>query len=292
MLIIKLQGGLGNQMFQYAFYYSLSKVYQNIIYDCSYYKGFQSHNGYELEKAFGIKEHNLSILQLNKLSDLKLGKIYSLKRRLFRKKTHYIEKINDYFHNLNKIMTYSESAKDYFIDGYWNDYRYFAHLEDEIIDQFKFPKIVDNKNKSLKKMIMKSNSISIHVRRGDKVNSLLHLILGMDYYIEAVKIIENIIDNPKYFIFSDDYVWTRKMFGDLNIKITYVDWNKDNNSYIDMQLMSLCKHNIIAPSSFSWWAAYLNTNKNKIIITPMNQFTSKFRHLENDYSIPDSWIKI
>ena len=134
--------------------------------------------------------------------------------------------------------------------------------------------------------IMESNSVSLHIRRGDYLDNDINCSLGLPYYNEAIKFINTNISNPSYFVFSDDIEWAKE-----NIKqeqMEFIGWNKGGNSYIDMQLMSSCKHNIIANSSFSWWAAWLNSNPDKKIAAPQQWM----RHLQKKAGIiPKGWIQ-
>jgi hypothetical protein len=143
----------------------------------------------------------------------------------------------------------------------------------------------------LRNKILSTNSVSIHIRCGDylspKYISIYGGICTIEYYKRAISYILQTVDNPVFFIFSDDIEWTKD-----NITINnaiFVSNNKGINSFLDMYLMSICKHNIIANSSFSWWGAYLNKNKNKKVIMPNRWFNSKLP----DPNVFDSkWIKL
>lgn len=147
-------------------------------------------------------------------------------------------------------------------------------IEDELINSFVFPEIVDKENLEILSIIEGVNSVSIHVRRGDMLNHNKYLYTG-GYFKRAVKYIKNNVANPVFFVFSDpgSSEWCKnnlEIFG-LNIKndcIHFIDWNKGEESYRDMQLMSKCKHNIITNSSFGWWGAFLNRNVDKITCSP------------------------
>ncbi len=126
---------------------------------------------------------------------------------------------------------------------------------------------------------------SIHVRRGDYLKfSNCHTVLGMDYYNNAM----NIIKSNKYMIFSDDIEWCKNYFTG-----SQFEFSETNNEVLDLSLMLNCENNIIAPSSFSWWGAYLNPNPNKIVIAPQNWFGLDLKNVHNtkDLYLPD-WIKI
>ena len=126
-------------------------------------------------------------------------------------------------------------------------------------------------NTQIFEKIEKTNTVSIHIRRGDYLkDKQRNNICNVEYYKLAIEKIKTYIEHPSFFVFSDDINWCKENFQ--NEEFNFIDWNTGNNSFIDMQLMSNCKHNIIANSSFSWWAAWLNINSNKIIIGPMYWF--------------------
>ena len=138
----------------------------------------------------------------------------------------------------------------------------------------------------------KGSVVSIHVRRGDYTKCSIFVDLSnTNYYEKAINYIKKCITNPIFLIFSDEPVWADKMLSNFiqNNRII-VDLNKGNNSYRDMQLMSLCDGNILANSSFSWWAGWLNNNKNKIVIVPKKFYTDKKR--EESHLIPKTWVSL
>lgn len=156
---------------------------------------------------------------------------------------------------------------------------------------------MNEKNQKILEKITQTNSVSIHVRRGDYYNNesafKIHgNITTKKYYENALEFIKEKVKNPVFFVFSDEFEWVKKNlyffsnYGEVHI----IDWNKGFDSYIDLQLMSNCKHNIIANSSFSWWAAWLNKNKNKIVISP-KKWVNNINENKIDI-IPNNWIKI
>jgi hypothetical protein len=151
-------------------------------------------------------------------------------------------------------------------------------------------KPLDAHNAKIAKLIESCLSVSIHVRRGDYVGSEYFDICGREYYLKAVSFITEKISinhKPTFFVFSDDIAWCKNIF--LGDNFNFIDNNKAQYSYKDMQLMSLCKHNIIPNSSFGWWGAWLNRNNQKIVIAPQKWFGTY--DCETDI-IPDSWLKI
>jgi hypothetical protein len=285
MLIIKVKGGLGNQMFQYALYKSLKSLGRTVKLDISWYSRNNLHNGYELERVFGITPEYASIEECFKLGDIELNKIYLLKKMFFPKKTHYFEKVLFSFDQ--EVFT---CDKAYF-EGSWQNEKYFKNIREEILDEFSF-KNIDSRNKRFSELISSENSISIHVRRGDYVSNpkaaKLHgNICNIGYYNKAINLMNKQIKDPKYVIFSDDIEWCIENLH-LNENSTLVDRNKGVDSYKDMYLMSKCRHNIIANSSFSWWGAWLNRNPEKIVVAP-----KKWVNNMNTVEIcPKEWIQI
>jgi len=282
--IVHFLGGLGNQMFQYAFYRTLEQYFEIVKADISAFKNYTLHNGFELERVF-----NLKLNYSSNIENIILGSGSSFIAKTWRK---ICRLLNRFY--ICKTPTYFdphifEESKSMYYAGYWQNERYFYNISDMIRQDFTFRNQLNDKNLHLKSLINNTVSVSIHVRRGDYVNhSALGNICDIEYYRKAINYINANISDAKFFIFSNDVSWCKE-----NVQITncyYIDWNIDKDSYMDMQLMSLCKHNIIANSSFSWWGAWLNCNSQKIIISPSKWFNNI------DYDIrdivPDSWICI
>jgi hypothetical protein len=272
MIISKLIGGLGNQMFQYAAGAALAqkKMCQFKI-DISAFENYSLHNGYELD-IFNITGELASKTEVQSLTGAhsKIGMMVRRKLQL-NKKTHIIEKEFNYNKN---FFDEKESA---YLEGYWQSYRYPESCEKIIRNEFTFKSEPVGLNYDLAQNITNSNSVSVHIRRGDYITNPnfngVHGFIGLDYYLKALQQIEDIIELPKFFVFSDDIDWVKN-----NLKLSenacYVSHNKGNRSYEDMRLMSMCKHNIIANSTFSWWAAWLNSNPKKVVIAPANWFAN------------------
>lgn len=185
---------------------------------------------------------------------------------------------------------------------------YFNNIKDILLKEFTLKMPLDSKNQSSKRHILDSKtSISLHVRRGDYINlSDFFVILDSIYYNGALnaikKRLQNIESKPVVFIFSDDILWCKNvLLQNLDSNITqyfsfeFMENNDEGNAAFELELMKSCKHNIIANSTFSWWAAYLNTNPHKIIIAP-NKFLhtpeSKKSTSLQEYVLKSDWIKI
>lgn len=296
MIVIRLEGGLGNQMFQYAFGRALSL--QNnceLFFDDSYFKnqyGDRFDNGLSRRKLeLDIFSFHLSLWN-NRICNffpnnffqktiLKIEKIVGIKSLVH--ETEYG------FHD-----SYCTNIKRYtYFVGYWQSPIYFEKFRKTLLNDFIF-KLPSTRNFSLEESIRKSNSISIHVRRGDYLNSIdvnsVHGLCSIEYYKNATSIISEKFINIKWFIFSDDIAWCKQNFNWLK-DINLIDSNEDL-AYYDMYLMSICKHNIIANSSFSWWGGWLNDNPDKIVIGPSRWFSNIELNSQFKGILPLNWLSI
>ncbi|MFR0779347.1 MAG: alpha-1,2-fucosyltransferase [Zhenhengia sp.] len=281
MIIVKFEGGLGNQMFQYALYNTLEKTNKTVKADITWYEKQNVHNGFELEKVFpNIKLKKASLNEINELADNKLDIVNKIRRKVVgRRSTYYKEHTNEFIEDILQV-------ENKYLDGFWQTDKYFADSRYKLVDKFKFNIKLNEKEEKLLTILKQNNAVSLHVRRGDYVTNSNyaekhHVIKNNNYYIRALKYMENNLSNIKYFIFSDDPEWVRKT---LDIKgAIIIDWNKGSDSYKDMFWMSQCKHNIIANSTFSWWGAWLNQNPDKIVIAPNKWF--------NTMEAPDIWCE-
>ncbi len=244
-------GGLGNQMFEYAFLLALRAKGHKVTIDISFYDYLQMHNGYELERVFGIYEKTI---RKGGLHLFFLRVLDRIKPRLF-----YTEDILRF----NKEVL--DTPKRY-IRGCWQNELYFKDIEPKIRKVFNFQSI-DKKNEELANKMNGANSVSLHVRRGDYASFGMQIV-GAEFYKQAISIMNSKVNSPVYYVFSDDNDEAKKIMDNMNVKYCIINHNEGDDSYKDMFLMSQCKHNIIANSSFSWWGAWLNNNPEKIVIAP------------------------
>ena len=277
---IKLTGGLGNQMFQFAIGFAIAKKNDvRLSLDLNYINQRQLFNGFELEKVFNIYS---KVSFLNKALSFQSINFKEILNKI--DVTFYNFK-EPHFHYTSKIL---DIPKHSFLDGYWQSELYFKDYSKEIKKIFSFSDILDEQNQLISNDIDQSNSISIHIRRGDfllKRNDNHYMNLK-EYYLKAINESSKFFKNPKYFIFTDDPSWVTDNFV-LDHSYFIVAVNQGAKSFYDMHLMSLCKSNIIANSSFSWWGAWLNDNKDKIIYAPKDWFKDK--SISTDDLIPNSW---
>ena len=274
MIVVALFGGLGSQMDQYSFYLALKKHYPDTIFKFSLCNIMRpEHNGYELGRIFNIFPEEASLSEIAQLSEMIPYGINHPKINhwldVFRKR--FVGKKESWIYPEDPTAFYKQvfelnPFKDYLFFGNWSNEKYREGVNEEILDAFKFPEITDEKNIQIKKEIENSNSVSIHVRRGD-YSTYGFPMLSTNYYQKAVEIVREKNKDAKFFVFSNDIPYVKENFDFLEDYVI-VDHNTGSDSYRDMQLMSLCKHNIIANSTFSYWGARLNRNKNAVVVCP------------------------
>jgi|SaaInl8_200m_RNA_FD_contig_123_6543_length_7472_multi_4_in_0_out_1_5 hypothetical protein len=290
MKIVNINSGLGNQMFQFAFYLSLKDKFKNeeVKLDISWFEVEKFHNGFELKKIFNINVNQSTKKENTILSRSGYTLLNRIKRRLlFKKKSEILESNEQQFNFLPDL--YGNDGKNEYYRGYWQSYKYFDSISEIVKSHFIFLPFSEKKNIDMSSFIENNmeRTVSVHIRRGDYLN---HKSLGgvctLEYYQKAIVKMSEKIKNPIFIIFSNDINWCKENFNLSNIK--FVDWNSGELSFRDMQLMSICGNNIIANSSFSWWGAYLNQNNNKIIIAP------KIWIENNDAEdlIPNDWNRL
>lgn len=289
MKIVKILGGLGNQMFQYALYLAIKDKYQGeeVKIDTSCFRGYPLHNGYELDKLFSIEAEEATFMDKLRIAyPYSHYRIWQVCHKLgIKRKTMLVEKADEAYDE--NVFHQMQSC---YYDGYWQNERYFKSIRNKIIQAFT-PRVINEQNINFCDKIKLHKCVSIHIRRGDYVNHPLYGgICDLAYYQRAIAYIQENTDCDLYCIFSNDIEWCKKNLANLLIgkEVIYVNWNKGKDSYQDMYLMSQCKCNIIANSSFSWWGAWLNNHEEKMIICPQ-----KWNNIKSSkFELPQSWIKI
>ncbi len=284
-------GGLGNQMFQYAFGRALSiKKNTEMILDISFYEDQSgaTERNYELD-VFNIKVEVPPVPEIKKIYKRYFKKSFK-NRMLFlfnpdKEGLIYNEISYSLYSNKNKLN------KNIYLNGYFQSEKYFGNIKSIIREDFVFKDSLGENKKELLKMNEESNSVSIHIRRGDYLSNIqANKVLGLStlyYYKKALCYINNHVKNPNFIVLSDDIEWTKKYLI-IDAPTEYVSNKELNKNHEDMYIMSLCKHNIIANSSFSWWGAWLNENTEKIVIAPEKWFKDK--RINKDDLIPRDWI--
>ncbi|MBS6396215.1 MAG: alpha-1,2-fucosyltransferase [Clostridiales bacterium] len=284
MNIVWIDGGLGNQMFQYALALKLQSLGKEVKIDVTKYAEHHSHNDFELDKVFRISCPFAGEDEIRRLGYRKANHWTEfLKKTPFGKKSIYN----------NESYQFDESVflmDERYLEGYWQSEKYFMSIRDKILETYQFPEFASKQQKEWAARMQSGYSISVHIRRGDYLNySYLQNICTLDYYKRAMQYFRDRYQGGvEFYIFTNDFPWAEEHF--LEKDCHFVKGNTGTESFRDMQLMSLCKHNIIANSSFSWWGAWLNQNADKIVIAP-----EKWVNRESDEKIdiiPDTWMKV
>lgn len=183
-----------------------------------------------------------------------------------------------------------------YFDGYWQSEEYFKNIESTIRASFVFKERLNEPSAEIaKSLLMQPNAVSVHIRRSDYVTSQrtnqIHGSCSVAYYLNAIAHFKNIVPNAHFYLFSDDPAWVTQNLLKIIPNATVIAHNS-GTSWQDMALMSKCSHHIIANSSFSWWGAWLNPNKNKIVMAPKNWFKTRDRYYDDADIVPKSWIKL
>ncbi len=289
MIAVRLMGGLGNQLFQYAFGKAMEIVTGKEIY-------FYHIGNVEKERPLFIVKITPSIKMLSEKDISKYylfpggGCLARIERRLIGR----IPLVGGNIHLESSLSYYSVDKDKVCYDGYWQSFRYFDEFKSIIEEDLKFKESVSIPA-SLESEISQINSVSLHIRRGDYLNPnrrSIHFSLGLEYYYKALHTITARLKDPVIYVFSDDLGWARD-----NLRIPdraaakFMEHNTEYQDIADIYLMSSCKHNIIANSSFSWWGAYLNSNSEKLVIAPFKWYIGKLGFKIDDL-IPQTWIKV
>lgn len=285
-------GGLGNQMFQYAVARRMAIV----------------HN---VPLKLDITELRKSPLRTYRINHFNINAEPATEKEIVRFRPvgargifQQIRSLPDFFKPYYKRRLFKEQffqydsniqqcQNDVYFKGYWQSEKYFKDIEQVIRQDFTPVSNPDARNEKMADQIRDCESVSLHVRRGDYVSNpttnATHGTCSEEYYLKAIRKLEDTIKDPHFFIFSDDPAWARD-----NLKTghshTVIDINGPNKDYEDLRLMSLCQYHIIANSSFSWWGAWLCSNPQKIVITPQKWFNKP--DINTDDLIPESWIRL
>lgn len=289
MIIVNLMGGLGNQMFQYAYGYALEKrTGVPVGFSSDMFSAYNSHNGYELEQVFGLRPR----LATRKDQREVVGQIWASPRaRRIITNVPFLQLLSNQRIITEKKMKFDPDLlralrKSYYVHGYFQSERYFSDCSDDIRRDYNFHKIE-------KSLVNETDqvSVSLHVRRGDYIDAKsVHAVCGPAYYKCAIDHVRKRVSNFQLVVFSDDPEWAEKEVRKLHHSYRVVTGNNGSNSYKDMFLISKCDHHIIANSSFSWWGAWLSQSKNKIVVAPKKWFSDS--RLCDRNIVPDAWVRV
>jgi len=293
MIIIRLIGGIGNQMFQYALGRRLT-----LDRGVPLKLDLRAYDHQELRK-FELDKFNVDF-QIASDEDIYKTRFFS-QNRVFRKFMAIWQKQLPYYKQRTvkekKFSAYDDNIINVpstcYISGFWQSKKYFAAINNKLTKEFTLKGLPSSISTNWISKIKSNTSISIHVRRGDYVNNKdknnLHNALSLDYYYSAVNFCLKRIPSCRFFIFSDDIDWCSRSFTFINEpEFVYVD--RKNRDVEELVLMSLCNHHIIANSSYSWWGAWLNPSTTKMVISPEKWFINSTMEILD--LIPDTWLRM
>lgn len=286
MIIVNIIGGLGNQMFQYAFAYTISQKKQSQLKldICKF-------DTYDLRK-YSLDHYYIDneIADHEEIGRLKYKKANVL-ARFFRKQP---SEFSDSYYRESSFQFDKDVANkfgDIYIEGYWQSEKYFQDYREDLLQLFTLKESIHSKSKQYQFQIQACQSVSLHIRRGDYVNNVhinsVHGICELNYYRQATSLLVNKVIKPHFFIFSDDITWAKENLEFIKHR-TFIELELDIPDHEEMLLMSQCQHNIIANSTFSWWGAWLNQNPDKVVIAPLSWFLDS--SIDTSDLIPNSWI--
>ncbi len=293
MKIVGILGGLGNQLFQYAFSRELARRSgERVLVDTGGFDHYGLHNGLELERVFGLALDRPERGEVDRLSTVSSSFWSRLRRRIAPKKSHYIDR-NLSFHD--DVFTLDG---DRYYEGFWQSERYFAGVGDEIRKKLSFPAL-DTRNAELMGRLPRP-ACSVHVRRGDYLRpENRHLaVCDAGYYERASAEMVALREVASFAVFSDDPEWCKGNFKFGKRQVIFVDWNRGEDSWQDMAMMAACDHQIIANSSFSWWGAWLGEGDGGLVMAPsvwakngVGKSPLGYR-VEYADTVPERWTRI
>jgi hypothetical protein len=289
MIIVKVWGGLGNQLFQYAFgQYLSTHLNTPVKYDIQTTNKIKNFTA----RAFGFNFLNINI---DVASAEEVQKMRYFKKQLFlrlqRKLAQYVPVFFPNYIVENVVIhgNQFQLRDNCYYDGYWQYYKYLYSNEIKLHKEISL-KSGQSAFQEIMQEITSSEAIGIHVRRGDyitvKKTAKIYKSCSPEYYQKAMNHFRKIYSAPKFFVFSDDLDWVKQNF--TGTEFVFISGNEPE---VDMLLMSKCRHNIIANSTFSWWGGWLNQHKEKIVICPEEWYNGKLENKKNEL-IPPQWIRM
>ncbi len=294
MDVVMIFNGLGNQMSQYAFYLQKKEISGSTRFIFSK-KSKKIHNGYELDNVFGIKYHDSFTNKiLYWIFNIVSYKKYAFISRVVVAISKFFGVIvineNDDYNFKPEYLLHTKRGIKFYVGG-WHSEKYFINIKDIVLRSFQFDEEkIGKENLEISKQLKSSENVSVHIRRGDFMDSnnfnKLGAVCTLNYFLTAMEKMKSILTKPRFFFFTNDHDWVRENFRDS--EYTIIDINKKQDSWKDMFLISNCPNQIDSNGSFSWWSSWLNRNENAVVIVPRNFLAG--RHFEDIY--PAKWIQL
>jgi len=292
MIITKLKGGLGNQLFQYAIGRRLAEDQNSELkFDISLLN--------QQNKITALRKYKLNVFKIDTLISSKSDEnrilgvkwLVPIKRRFWKMgidlfRWNYIRETSYGYHP--EVLSLK---RDLILEGYWQSAKYFDSIRGILLKELTLKnEFITTRFSSLKDEMTKQNSVAIHVRRGDYVSNPTVTkefgVCTLDYYLKSIEYLKHRLSNPRFYVFSDDLEWCKLSFNAEN-DIHFVT---DFEDYQDLMLISSCRHQIISNSTFSWWGAWLNQNATKVVVAPEIWYIDP--SFDTSHLIPTEWIRI
>lgn len=292
MIQVRLKGGLGNQMFQYAFGQQIAKkLNDRVIYDCALLldrgRGEeQIYRDYDLEIFKVQPDFSIPPFLLRLLFKIKHPIVGGLLRKWTVRNFNYLRE--KHFHVMQELIDAPMNQTYY--DGWWQSPFYFSEVETELREAFSWKNDFQIESRALAESIRNTESVCLNVRRTDFVTNPVLNATDINYFNRGVGKIAELVQNPHLFIFSDDMDWCRKNLT-WDLPMTFVTHEHKGYKFGNyLQLMSNCKYFIIPNSTFAWWAVWLSPNRMNPVIAPKNWFTD--RSISAEDLVPKNWIRL
>ena len=293
MVIVRFKGGMGNQMFQYAFGRQLAhQLGETLTFDPT---NLLFRNA---PPEFVYRNYDLDVFQpevttflappalLAPVYNLKIARLSGLVNRVVRGGKSVVKEPHFHF----SPETLKEARAGVIYDGWWQSQKYFADVEARVRRDFRFSRPIIPASQALLRRVEATNAICLNVRRTDflKVDTLN--ATNLEYFLRGARYLEERVDKPHFFVFSDDIEWCREHI-ELGHPTEFVGHEHKGFKFGNyMQLMTRCKHYLIPNSSFAWWAAWLNTGADKIVVAPKNWFTDPA--IDTSDLVPGGWVRL
>lgn len=291
MKIVKVYGGLGNQMFQYAFARRLARESGDEVYlDASSFERERIHNGYELERLFGARFPVARPEDSRRLSVPPNGALNRIRRKYLTKRSHIIDRKFGYQPELFTL------EGDLYFEGYWQSEKYFGGFATELRRELEFGLALSGRNAEVLASLPRPVA-SVHVRRGDYLKSPNLPVCTPDYYQRAVTAAAS-RGAASLLVFSDDIEYCRTGLDLGSLPRVFVDWNRGPDSWQDMAMMASCELHVIANSSFSWWGAWLDSRPGKAVFAPRpwnrRELVDRDRYYSYTFGdiVPERWERV
>ena len=290
MIIVKLWGGLGNQLFQFAFGYSLSQKYnQDLVFDKDFYSNQKGNMDIRKVRLSKLNIPNLKLVDRPQCVNFLENRYINHAIRYFpifnvsiNKKTRFIKEIK---RDGSPIVI--DPSFDYYLDGYWQSELYFLDYRNELLSMFSYSDFYSDNRLRLNNEILSNNSVALHIRRGDVLrrNGLKNVRhdLPLDYYYSSIDYIKKRVENPVFYIFSDDVSWVKNNIN-TNADLFFVECDDVDSDIADLWSIAQCKHGIMSASTFSWWGNWLRKEKGIVIAPTGEHFNKSF--------FPSDWVRI